>query len=51
MISSYASRLSKLKSIEFHNLFTRILSIPISLVGPIITMQWFLYDSKSTVSC
>ncbi|XP_066399905.1 mitochondrial phosphate carrier protein 1, mitochondrial-like isoform X2 [Miscanthus floridulus] len=33
------------KSIGFRNLFTRSLPIRITLVGPVITMQWFFYDT------
>ncbi|KAL6601600.1 hypothetical protein ACP70R_044820 [Stipagrostis hirtigluma subsp. patula] len=33
------------KSIGFRNLFTRSLPIRITLVGPVVTMQWFFYDT------
>lgn len=33
------------KKIGFINLFTRSLPVRIALVGPVVTMQWFLYDS------
>jgi len=33
------------KSIGLRNLFTRSLPIRITLVGPVITMQWFFYDT------
>jgi hypothetical protein len=33
------------KKIGFPGLFTRSLPIRITLVGPVITMQWFFYDS------
>ncbi|XP_078151402.1 mitochondrial phosphate carrier protein 1, mitochondrial-like [Carex rostrata] len=33
------------KMIGFPGLFTRSLPIRITLVGPVITMQWFFYDS------
>nr|CAB3454183.1 unnamed protein product [Digitaria exilis] len=33
------------KSIGFRNLLTRSLPIRITLVGPVITMQWFFYDT------
>ncbi|XP_020404142.1 mitochondrial phosphate carrier protein 1, mitochondrial isoform X2 [Zea mays] len=33
------------KSIGFRNLLTRSLPIRIALVGPVITMQWFFYDT------
>ncbi|XP_021309584.1 mitochondrial phosphate carrier protein 1, mitochondrial isoform X2 [Sorghum bicolor] len=33
------------KSIGFRNLFTRSLPIRIALVGPVISMQWFFYDT------
>ncbi|KAG0457025.1 hypothetical protein HPP92_022182 [Vanilla planifolia] len=33
------------KSIGFPKLFTRSLSIRIALVGPVVTLQWFFYDS------
>uniref|UniRef100_A0ACD5XPF7 Uncharacterized protein n=1 Tax=Avena sativa TaxID=4498 RepID=A0ACD5XPF7_AVESA len=33
------------KSIGLRGLFTRSLPIRITLVGPVVTMQWFFYDS------
>ncbi|KAK1303286.1 hypothetical protein QJS10_CPB11g02186 [Acorus calamus] len=33
------------KSIGFVNLFTRSLPIRIALVGPVVTSQWFFYDT------
>ncbi|KAG1361108.1 putative Mitochondrial phosphate carrier protein 1, mitochondrial [Cocos nucifera] len=37
--------LQAVKSIGVLNLFTRSLPIRFTLVGPVITMQWFLYDT------
>ncbi|XP_008804636.2 mitochondrial phosphate carrier protein 1, mitochondrial [Phoenix dactylifera] len=39
------SVLQAVKSIGFPNLFTRSLPIRFTLVGPVITMQWFFYDT------
>ncbi|KAF9601994.1 hypothetical protein IFM89_024540, partial [Coptis chinensis] len=33
------------KNIGFVNLFTRSLPIRVALVGPVVTSQWFLYDT------
>lgn len=33
------------KKIGFINLFTRSLPVRIALVGPVVTMQWFFYDT------
>lgn len=33
------------KKIGFINLLTRSLPVRIALVGPVVTMQWFFYDS------
>jgi solute carrier family 25 phosphate transporter 3 len=37
--------LKAVKNIGLVNLFTRSLPIRITLVGPVVTMQWFFYDS------
>ncbi|CAL5402364.1 unnamed protein product [Camellia sinensis] len=37
--------LQAVKNIGFVNLFTRSLPIRITLVGPVVTMQWFFYDT------
>ncbi|GAB2291657.1 Mitochondrial phosphate carrier protein 1, mitochondrial [Dionaea muscipula] len=37
--------LQAVKKIGFINLFTRSLPVRIALVGPVITLQWFFYDS------
>nr|CAB3457822.1 unnamed protein product [Digitaria exilis] len=37
--------INAVKSIGFRNLLTRSLPIRITLVGPVITMQWFFYDT------
>lgn len=39
------SLLQAIRSIGFPGLFTRSLPIRIMLVGPVVTMQWFAYDS------
>lgn len=33
------------KNIGFPNLFTRSLPVRFTLVGPVITLQWFFYDT------
>lgn len=38
------------KNIGLINLFTRSLSVRIAIVGPVITTQWFLYDSIKLLS-
>lgn len=38
------------KKIGFRSLFTRSLPIRIALVGPVVTMQWFLYDTIKVLS-
>ncbi|WCJ32849.1 Mitochondrial phosphate carrier protein 1 mitochondrial [Euphorbia peplus] len=38
------------KKIGFSNLFTRSLPLRIMLVGPVVTLQWFLYDSIKVLS-
>ncbi|GAB4853008.1 Mitochondrial phosphate carrier protein 1, mitochondrial [Ancistrocladus abbreviatus] len=38
------------KKIGVLNLFTRSLPVRIALVGPVITVQWFLYDSIKVLS-
>ncbi|GMY05253.1 mitochondrial phosphate carrier protein 1, mitochondrial, partial [Fagus crenata] len=38
------------KKIGFVNLFTRSLPIRITLVGPVVTSQWFLYDTIKVLS-
>ncbi|KAF5750996.1 hypothetical protein HS088_TW02G00006 [Tripterygium wilfordii] len=42
--------LQAMKNIGFANLFTRSLPIRITIVGPVITMQWFLYDTIKILS-
>ncbi|GMH13480.1 hypothetical protein Nepgr_015321 [Nepenthes gracilis] len=37
--------LQAVKKIGFANLFTRSLPVRIALVGPLITLQWFFYDT------
>ncbi|OAY29056.1 mitochondrial phosphate carrier protein 1, mitochondrial [Manihot esculenta] len=37
--------LQAMKNIGLVNLFTRSLSIRITLVGPVVTLQWFFYDT------
>ncbi|XP_020692525.1 mitochondrial phosphate carrier protein 1, mitochondrial [Dendrobium catenatum] len=37
--------LQAVKSIGFPKLFTRSLPVRIALVGPVVTLQWFFYDS------
>ncbi|KAI4375447.1 hypothetical protein MLD38_013313 [Melastoma candidum] len=39
------SILQAVKNIGFFNLFTRSLPVRIAIVGPLITSQWFLYDT------
>ncbi|CAI0471325.1 unnamed protein product [Linum tenue] len=39
------SVLQAVRSIGVANLFTRSLSIRIALVGPVVTLQWFFYDT------
>ncbi|XP_060168747.1 mitochondrial phosphate carrier protein 1, mitochondrial-like isoform X1 [Lycium barbarum] len=34
-----------IKEIGFVNLFTRSLPVRLTLVGPVVTLQWFLYDT------
>ncbi|KAL7237246.1 hypothetical protein ACSBR2_003521 [Camellia fascicularis] len=42
--------LQAVKNIGFVNLFTRSLPIRITLVGPVVTMQWFFYDTIKVLS-
>ncbi|KAK9112396.1 hypothetical protein Scep_019915 [Stephania cephalantha] len=42
--------LQAMKNIGVANLFTRSLPIRISLAGPVVTLQWFLYDSIKVLS-
>ncbi|ERN17111.1 hypothetical protein AMTR_s00044p00108170 [Amborella trichopoda] len=44
------SVLQAMKSIGLVNLFTRSLPIRFTLVGPVITLQWFLYDTIKLLS-
>ncbi|CAO2814780.1 unnamed protein product [Amaranthus hypochondriacus] len=39
-----------MKKIGFINLFTRSLPVRIALVGPVVTTQWFLYDTIKVLS-
>ncbi|KAG9145026.1 hypothetical protein Leryth_025130 [Lithospermum erythrorhizon] len=38
------------RQIGFANLFTRSLPVRITIVGPVVTLQWFLYDSIKVLS-
>ncbi|XP_022928484.1 mitochondrial phosphate carrier protein 1, mitochondrial [Cucurbita moschata] len=38
------------KNIGFGNLFTRSLPVRIALVGPLVTSQWFIYDTIKVLS-
>ncbi|RXH97827.1 hypothetical protein DVH24_010152 [Malus domestica] len=40
-----ANVMQAVKNIGFINLFTRSLPVRITLVGPVVTLQWFFYDS------
>lgn len=40
-----ASIMQAVKKIGLANLFTRSLPVRIATVGPVVTLQWFLYDS------
>ncbi|CAN6688312.1 unnamed protein product [Malus baccata var. baccata] len=40
-----ANVMQAVKSIGLVNLFTRSLPVRITLVGPVVTLQWFFYDS------
>ncbi|PIN15709.1 Mitochondrial phosphate carrier protein [Handroanthus impetiginosus] len=40
-----ASIMQIVKNIGFSNLFTRSLPVRIAIVGPVVTLQWFFYDS------
>ncbi|WOL13400.1 hypothetical protein Cni_G22170 [Canna indica] len=42
--------LQAVKNIGFANLFTRSLPVRITLVGPVVTMQWFFYDTIKTLT-
>ncbi|KAI5432537.1 mitochondrial phosphate carrier protein 1, mitochondrial [Lathyrus oleraceus] len=44
------SAMQAIKNIGFINLFTRSLPIRIALLGPVITLQWFLYDTIKVLS-
>ncbi|ONK79813.1 uncharacterized protein A4U43_C01F10330 [Asparagus officinalis] len=44
------SIMEAVKKIGFANLFTRSLPIRITLVGPVITLQWFFYDTIKVLS-
>ncbi|KAK4477281.1 hypothetical protein RD792_016495 [Penstemon davidsonii] len=45
-----ATIMQAVKNIGFANLFTRSLPIRIAIVGPAVTLQWFLYDSIKVFS-
>ncbi|KAJ4846631.1 Mitochondrial phosphate carrier protein 1, mitochondrial [Turnera subulata] len=45
-----ANVLQAVKSIGLVNLFTRSLPIRIAIVGPVVTLQWFCYDSIKLLS-
>ncbi|KAL3514929.1 hypothetical protein ACH5RR_021831 [Cinchona calisaya] len=38
------------KNIGFVNLFTRSLPVRMTIVGPVVTLQWFFYDSIKVLS-
>ncbi|XP_059654130.1 mitochondrial phosphate carrier protein 1, mitochondrial-like [Cornus florida] len=42
--------LQAMKNIGLVNLFTRSLPIRITLVGPVVTLQWFFYDTIKVLS-
>ncbi|KAB5561676.1 hypothetical protein DKX38_006633 [Salix brachista] len=42
--------LQAVKNIGLANLFTRSLPIRIAIVGPVVTLQWFFYDSIKVLS-
>ncbi|KAF9684726.1 hypothetical protein SADUNF_Sadunf04G0148400 [Salix dunnii] len=42
--------LQAVKNIGLANLFTRSLPIRIAIVGPVVTLQWFFYDSIKLLS-
>lgn len=44
------SVLQAVKNIGFINLFTRSLPVRIMIVGPVVTLQWFLYDTIKVLS-
>ncbi|GAU43376.1 hypothetical protein TSUD_254590 [Trifolium subterraneum] len=44
------SAMQAIKNIGFINLFTRSLPIRIALLGPVVTLQWFLYDTIKVLS-
>ncbi|KAK1370871.1 Phosphate transporter 33 [Heracleum sosnowskyi] len=39
-----------IKNIGFVNLFTRSLPVRLMIVGPVVTLQWFLYDTIKVLS-
>lgn len=39
-----------MKNIGVTNLLTRSLPVRIALVGPVVTMQWFFYDTIKLLS-
>ncbi|CAI9104833.1 OLC1v1003600C1 [Oldenlandia corymbosa var. corymbosa] len=45
-----ATAIQAAKNIGFLNLFTRSLPVRMTLVGPVVTLQWFLYDSIKVLS-
>ncbi|KAH7852734.1 hypothetical protein Vadar_028518 [Vaccinium darrowii] len=42
--------LQAVKDIGLVNLFTRSLPIRMTLVGPVVTLQWFFYDTIKVLS-
>ncbi|GAV88768.1 Mito_carr domain-containing protein [Cephalotus follicularis] len=42
--------LQAVKNIGLANLFTRSLPVRITIVGPLVTLQWFLYDTIKVLS-
>ncbi|PKI75794.1 hypothetical protein CRG98_003837 [Punica granatum] len=42
--------LQAVKNIGFANLFTRSLPVRIAIVGPVVTLQWFFYDTIKLLS-
>ncbi|KAK9944419.1 hypothetical protein M0R45_009989 [Rubus argutus] len=44
------SVMQAVRNIGFANLFTRSLPVRITLVGPVVTLQWFFYDTIKVLS-
>ncbi|XP_061367362.1 mitochondrial phosphate carrier protein 1, mitochondrial-like [Gastrolobium bilobum] len=43
------SLMQAIKSIGFANLFTRSLPVRMALLGPVVTLQWFFYDTTKVL--